>query len=188
MLIYLPRQITVSISHADVPNYSKLSTYLFSYRKWYKHLDAIKKSKKPKTPSLLKVLVATFWPEYLQLGVLLVIMDLVVRLIQPQMLGNLLDHFRPNTTVTRSEALWYAGAIVLLNALSALLINQYIMRAFHYGMKVRAACCALIYRKVRNTAQWVVNFRHVCCVCFHKQTKSWVVFLEVNFIPGSAFK
>ncbi|RZB39027.1 multidrug resistance-associated protein [Asbolus verrucosus] len=115
--------------------------------KWNSHLESLKKSKKDKSPSLLKVLVRTFWPEFLCLGVILVVMDLLVRLSQPLMLGKLLDHFRPDSTVSKTEALWYAGAIVGLNALSALLINQYIMRAFHYGMKVRTACCALIYRK-----------------------------------------
>ncbi|XP_022904684.2 ATP-binding cassette sub-family C member 4-like isoform X1 [Onthophagus taurus] len=114
-------------------------------RKWLKHLDSIKKVSKK--PSLLKVLVATFWPEYLYLGFLLVIMDLGLRLAQPMLLGNLLDYFRPDTTTTKNQALIYAGAVVLSNAGSALLINQYIMGAFHYGMKVRAACCALIYRK-----------------------------------------
>jgi ATP-binding cassette subfamily C (CFTR/MRP) protein 4 len=116
-------------------------------RQWNKQMEKIKKSKKHGSPSLLKVLIATFWPEYLGLGIILVVMDLLVRLTQPMMLGKLLDHFRPNSTVDKTAALWYAGAIVGLNALSALLINQYIMRAFHYGMKVRAACCALIYRK-----------------------------------------
>ncbi|KAJ8918369.1 hypothetical protein NQ315_008063 [Exocentrus adspersus] len=114
-------------------------------RKWLKQSEAA--NKKNKKPSLLKVLVATFWPEYLYLGVILVCMDIFVRLSQPLMLGKLLEYFQPIPTITKTEALWYAGAIVGLNALSALLINQYIMDAFHYGMKVRAACCALIYRK-----------------------------------------
>ncbi|KAJ8979911.1 hypothetical protein NQ317_005347 [Molorchus minor] len=74
-------------------------------------------------------------------------MDIFVRLSQPLMLGRLLDYFRPGSTTEKHEALWYAGAVVALNAISVLFTNQYIMGAFHYGMKVRAACCALIYRK-----------------------------------------
>ncbi|XP_018561045.1 multidrug resistance-associated protein 4 [Anoplophora glabripennis] len=114
-------------------------------RKWNIHSETAKKYNR--NPSLLKALVATFWPEYLCLGVILVCMDIFVRLSQPLMLGRLLEYFKPEPSVTKTEAFWYAGAVVALNALSALLINQYIMRAFHYGMKVRAACCALIYRK-----------------------------------------
>ncbi|KRT80296.1 ABC transporter ATP-binding protein, partial [Oryctes borbonicus] len=82
-------------------------------------------------------------------------MELGFRLLQPYMLGNLLEYFKPNSEMSKSEALYYAGAVVGLNALSAVFINQYIVEAFHYGMKVRAACCAIIYRKalkLSNTA------------------------------------
>lgn len=82
------------------------------------------------------------------LGSLAFVIDIVLRLSQPLMLGKLLDYFAPESLKDRPEALWYAGAVVALNAATALTINQYIMEAFHYGMKVRAACCALIYRKV----------------------------------------
>ncbi|CAH0558003.1 unnamed protein product [Brassicogethes aeneus] len=114
-------------------------------KKWDAHLKH--REKLGKKPSLGRVLVSTFWPEYVYLGVLLCVMDLGVRLIQPIYLGYLLDYFRPNSVVTETEALWYAGAVVGMNAVSAIFVNQYIMNAFHYGMKVRAACCALIYRK-----------------------------------------
>lgn len=118
----------------------------FVFRKWLKHLESAKI--RNKKPSLLKVLISTFWPEYLYLGLLDVIMDLGLRISQPIMLGYLLDYFKPESEVTKEEALYYAGAVVGINAVSAIFINQYIMNAFHYGMKVRAACCALIYRKV----------------------------------------
>lgn len=77
------------------------------------------------------------------------VMEIGFRLLQPFMLGKLLEYFKPNSDMTKNEAFYYAGAVVALTALSALFINQYIVEAFHYGMKVRAACCAIIYRKVR---------------------------------------
>lgn len=81
-------------------------------------------------------------------------MDIGVRLSQPLVLGKLLDYFGADTNIGKEAALWYAGAFVALNALSALLLNQYLMGASHYGMRARAACCALIYRKVRSEAFW----------------------------------
>lgn len=115
-------------------------------RKWLQHL---KKSKiLQQKPSFFRALVATFWPEYLSLGILLAAMDIGVRLIQPFVLGKLLDYFQADTNVSKEAALWYAGALVALSGFSAFLINHYMMGASHYGLRVRAACCALIYRKV----------------------------------------
>ncbi|KAF5275659.1 hypothetical protein FQA39_LY06771 [Lamprigera yunnana] len=112
--------------------------------KWMIHAAKTKKSNKE--PSLLNVLVQTFWPEYLYLGMLLVL-DMILRLLSPIMLGELLDYFRTDSEKTKDQAFIYAGVVVAINAGNALLINQYIMGAFHYGMKIRAACCAMIYRK-----------------------------------------
>ncbi|KAF2882882.1 hypothetical protein ILUMI_23292 [Ignelater luminosus] len=114
-------------------------------KKWNRHL--LRTKKLSTTPSLLKVLLQTFWPEYLGLAIILILMDLVFRLMQPLMLGKLLDYFTADSTVTRNDALLYAGAVVGLNAATAFLANQYMLNSFHYGMKVNAACCAVIYRK-----------------------------------------
>lgn len=43
--------------------------------------------------------------------------------------------------------MYYAGALIFLNALSALSINQYILASFQNGMKVRIAVCSTVYRK-----------------------------------------
>lgn len=109
----------------------------------------LESKKRNSQPSFLKTIVRTFWPEYLKLGVILLINDIPVRLAQPLMLGKLLDYFRHEQELEGewNQALIYAGIIVALNGVCALCINQYIMGAFHNGMKVRAACCALIYRK-----------------------------------------
>lgn len=117
----------------------------FLFSKWDTHLKS--RQRKNKNPSLARVLVKTFWPEYLLLAIILVLMDLVLRLAQPIFLGNLLEYFRPDSEMLREDAMFNAAILVAINAGSALLINQYIFRAFHYGMRVRAAVCSLIYRK-----------------------------------------
>lgn len=140
-----------------------------------KHLEAAKRQNKK--PSLLRVLVSTFWPEYLYLGVIDACMDLGLRIAQPIMLGYLLDSF--SSGVITTDAFYYAGAVVGINAMSAMLINQFIMNAFHYGMKVRAACCALIYRKVKYN----------CCFLFKsKILLNFAIILSNNYILGIKIK
>ncbi|KAH1024385.1 hypothetical protein HUJ05_003874 [Dendroctonus ponderosae] len=113
-------------------------------RVWHRLYE--KANKKQKKASLLVGLLQTFWPELTILGITLVLMQ-VFSLIQPMMLGQLLAYFRADTGLTKQDAFLYAGAISVCTFLNALLSNQYIMGAFHYGMKIRAACCALVYRK-----------------------------------------
>lgn len=118
----------------------------FTSRNWLQHIE--KSKGQNKTPSLLRVLITTFWPEYLSLGIILATLEIGVRLTQPLILGKLLDYFGKNTIVSREAAVWYAMGLVALDCVKAFLINHYFVGAFHYGMRVRAACCALIYRKV----------------------------------------
>ncbi|KAL1501387.1 hypothetical protein ABEB36_006715 [Hypothenemus hampei] len=101
---------------------------------------------KNKKPSLLWAISRTFWPEYTILGVILILMQ-TFSLLSPLMLGQLLSFFREDSNLTKTDALFYAGAISLCSLFTTLLTNQYNMEASHYGMKIRTAACALIYRK-----------------------------------------
>ncbi|XP_058822716.1 ATP-binding cassette sub-family C member 4-like [Topomyia yanbarensis] len=101
----------------------------------------------PGRPSLIKAIFKTFWYEYTVLGIIVFFNDIVVRLSQPIFLGLLLQYFRQDSNVTHEQALYYAAAIVILNAISAVTINQYVLGCFQNGMKVRIAMCSVIYRK-----------------------------------------
>ncbi|KAG4077286.1 hypothetical protein HA402_009915 [Bradysia odoriphaga] len=115
--------------------------------KWRKQVNS------PGRPSLILAIVATFWREYLLLGCICIFNDIFIRLAQPFLLGRLLLYFRPNSTMPHEEAVYYAVGIVGLNALSAIVINQFFIGGFHNGMKVRVAVCSIIYRKALRLSQ-----------------------------------
>ena len=101
-------------------------------------------------PNLLLVTAKTFLGTYVRLGCILAIMDICLRLIQPHMLGGLLDYFRADTKVTKNQAYFYASIIVICNGFYAMFMNQYLINSFHAGFQVRTAFCSLIYRKVMH--------------------------------------
>lgn len=69
---------------------------------------------------------------------------------QSILLGKLLSHFRPIPLVSREDAMMYAGGMVLCTLISLVSRNSYELQAFHTGLRVKAACCSIIYRKVMN--------------------------------------
>lgn len=61
----------------------------FAFRTWEQQLNNGKKRR----PSLLKAIVRAFWREYLLLGVLCLINDVIIRIVQPQLLRQFLLYF-----------------------------------------------------------------------------------------------
>jgi len=73
------------------------------------------------------------------------------RLSQPLFLGQLVRYFsesNSDSTITLEEAYLYAAGVILCSGLNIFAIHPYMMGIIHVGMKMRVACCSLIYRKV----------------------------------------
>lgn len=68
----------------------------------------------------------------------------------------MLDFYSPsNTEITKDDAYIYAGAVILCSLINVLVVHPYMLGVSHLGMKLRVACCSLIYRKslrLSNTA------------------------------------
>ncbi|XP_018350478.1 PREDICTED: probable multidrug resistance-associated protein lethal(2)03659 [Trachymyrmex septentrionalis] len=103
-------------------------------------------SQKVKEPSLLKVLIRCFGFKTLLYGIFMAIMDILLRVLQPLLLGQMLLYFN-TTDVDKSYAYGYAVGVILCSALNVFVIHPYTISMLHMGMKVRVACCSLIYRK-----------------------------------------
>ncbi|XP_018373220.1 PREDICTED: probable multidrug resistance-associated protein lethal(2)03659, partial [Trachymyrmex cornetzi] len=67
-------------------------------------------------------------------------------IVQPLLLGQMLLYF--NTTgIDKFYAYKCAMGIILCSAVNVFVVHPYMMDMIHLGMKVRVACCSLIYRK-----------------------------------------
>lgn len=102
-------------------------------------------------PSLLKVLISAFGFEYITWGFVLAILELILKPAQAVFLGQLLLHYMPSveedSRTNQIEARWYAGGIVLLSVLRIALFHPLVVHSQLVGLKVKIACCSLIYRK-----------------------------------------
>ncbi|XP_053998577.1 probable multidrug resistance-associated protein lethal(2)03659 isoform X1 [Hylaeus anthracinus] len=145
--------------------------------------------KKVKEPSLKKVLIKCFGLRLLVYGLILAVMEILLRLSQPMFLGLLIRYYNQkkiaqllpslynssnsqvhenedatrsvlqpiflgqllryysSNTITKEEAYLYATGVILCSGLLIFVIHPYMMAILHMGMKMRVACCTLIYRK-----------------------------------------
>lgn len=70
------------------------------------------------------------------------------RVLQPICLGRLLSYFSSSgSAITETEAYLYATGVILCSGILIFVIHPYMMAILHMGMKMRVACCSLIYRK-----------------------------------------
>lgn len=70
------------------------------------------------------------------------------RVIQPLAVGRLVRHFsKANEENESTEAYLAAGVIILCSVVNMFVIHPYMMASTHIGMKIRVACCSLVYRK-----------------------------------------
>ncbi|KMQ90611.1 multidrug resistance-associated protein, partial [Lasius niger] len=102
--------------------------------------------KKVSEPSLLRVIIKVFGVKIMLYGVVLAVMEILLRLLQPIFLGQLLRYYNTQE-VDEFHAYMYAIGIILCSAVNVFIVHPYMMGILHMGMKIRVACCSLIYRK-----------------------------------------
>ncbi|CAG2104027.1 unnamed protein product [Medioppia subpectinata] len=98
-------------------------------------------------PSLYKALIASFGPELIILYMPDAIKELGLQCLQAYCIVYLVRYFNKDPNTSQWRAIWAAVGIML-----AALINMFITNVngtlnCKVGVRIRAACCALIYRK-----------------------------------------
>ncbi|KAJ8713564.1 hypothetical protein PYW07_013934 [Mythimna separata] len=100
-------------------------------------------------PSFTKAIVRSFWLEYLLCGLVVGLLMVVIWPLIPFTLALFIDYFsKEKTPESYRDAHIYNILMNLLSALSALMLNHTNLAQGRVGMRIRIACCSLMYRKI----------------------------------------
>ncbi|KAF5286346.1 hypothetical protein FQR65_LT12640 [Abscondita terminalis] len=121
---------------------------------WLEELASSKTNNKK--PSLLKVLFKCFGFDYICCGISFLCIEIFVKTFQILALGELVSFYMNLTEESnKNDAYIYAAKIILCALCVVVFLHPTSMGCYHLGIKIRIACCSLIYRKaikLNNTA------------------------------------
>lgn len=75
------------------------------------------------------------------------LITLIFRIVQPLALSRLIMYYTRKDYISINEAYMYAGLIVIASFLNVVCGHTYMFQMQQLGMKLRVACCSLVYRK-----------------------------------------
>ncbi|CAG2174713.1 unnamed protein product, partial [Oppiella nova] len=127
-----------------------------------------KRELKGKNPSLFRALFRAFGFDLFICAVVSAVQEVVVKVGQTVLLGFVVRYFQTNgADISLTYAYWSAGGIVLCSILilhSTHLNFVYMMKT---GLRMRTACCALIYRKCQ--------FLYYLCIPSVYEIESYII-------------
>ncbi|KAK5646883.1 hypothetical protein RI129_005347 [Pyrocoelia pectoralis] len=101
-----------------------------------------------KKPSITKVLFKMFGAEFVGHAIIGLFGDVGSVLLQPVILGELMDYYIPGqVTKTKTNAYCLALALILCISFYVQVTAPNNLGYMQVGMKMRVACCSLVYRK-----------------------------------------
>ena len=105
------------------------------------------------SPRLDRALIRVFWKEYLFAGILLAVEYAGLLVFSALILSWIVSYFKIDDeaagTTTKNDVLSYVCYLVLCLIFSVFFMHHSDLWSQEIGMRIRVACCSLIYRKVR---------------------------------------
>ncbi|XP_016989332.1 probable multidrug resistance-associated protein lethal(2)03659 [Drosophila rhopaloa] len=108
---------------------------------WEKELEKTKGK-----PNLLRALLRVFGWYFALLGLVLFLLELGLRTLQPIFLLKLISYYSHGSESIEA-AYYYAGGVILCSALNVIIMHPYMLGTMHVGLKMRVGMCSMIYRK-----------------------------------------
>jgi ATP-binding cassette subfamily C (CFTR/MRP) protein 4 len=134
---------------------------------------------------LYNALCKLFALNFLLLGVVRLVDEIMLVVVMPIAIGNLVTYFeKDQTQITTTEAYVYGGVIVFCRFADAVMAHGTMMGLVHIAMKMRVACSSLIYRKtlrLSRTALAATTVGHVVNLLSNDVNKFDQGFVLANF-------
>nr|CAH7718236.1 unnamed protein product [Callosobruchus chinensis] len=116
--------------------------------------NELRNKDKKKKPSLKKAIFKTFYKKYIFLGILQFFHCMCIRLLQPILLAEYIRYYEVGKDKEDSQLGWILSSGIVITAFLNILIVHYVtLSCYRIGMRVRVACCSLIYRKLLKLSQ-----------------------------------
>ncbi|XP_066998976.2 ATP-binding cassette sub-family C member 4 isoform X2 [Anabrus simplex] len=96
----------------------------------------------------MRAIIKTFWFRFLMFGLVAAMDNGLCRTIVPFLVSRLVAYFTDGTIMEVNEAYLCAVLMVGFVFLNVLLRNHYTLWCSCIGMRVRVACCSVVYRKI----------------------------------------
>ncbi|XP_046426197.1 ATP-binding cassette sub-family C member 4-like isoform X1 [Neodiprion fabricii] len=115
--------------------------------------------KAKKRASLTRAIIRAFWFPYMLQGLLLLVQSTALHVSQPMLQEWIIGYFNhgEKNLVTQTEVLVYAGCLVIVTLLVVFITHHTTLRTQQIGMRVRVACCSILYRKILRIDQASFN-------------------------------
>ncbi|CAH1981029.1 unnamed protein product [Acanthoscelides obtectus] len=124
-------------------------------KNWLKEVQRAAKHKdRPRKPSLSRAIFKTFYKTYLVYGLFLLFQCLVIKMFQPIVLALYIGYYDKGTNALGPEIGWLlAVGVVTMSFVNMIIMHYTNLGCVRIGMRVRIACCSLIYRKLLKLSQ-----------------------------------
>ncbi|CAH1736108.1 unnamed protein product [Aphis gossypii] len=111
--------------------------------------ELAKSSSMNRNPNLLRALIRMFGAKFILYGFLFCIIEIIFNLSQPILIGELLEYFNHNHSknIDIKYAYLYSSGLICSILMSTILIFYTYEEIMNEIMKVKVACCSLIFRK-----------------------------------------
>uniref|UniRef100_A0A2S2N7M2 Multidrug resistance-associated protein 4 n=1 Tax=Schizaphis graminum TaxID=13262 RepID=A0A2S2N7M2_SCHGA len=132
----------------------KSSLLGFKFEKIWKNEIANAKSRN-REPSISRAIFRTFGGSIMFYGLVQMFTETILRITQPMLIRGLLAYFNRSESniVDIKQAYMYATGLLINMLANILLYHHSQVEMLHLGMKIRVACCSVIYKKVNLLTQ-----------------------------------